>query len=56
MNEILREIHLNIQGAKTNIKHGQQIEEELIDTRLNEVNNLIEEIQNNKISKKKEAK
>ena len=29
MNEVLRELHLNIQGSKTNIKHGKQIEDRI---------------------------
>jgi hypothetical protein len=51
MNEILRELHLNIQGAKTNIKHGDEIVEELVDDRLNKVNELVEEVQKGKIEK-----
>lgn len=51
MNEVLRELHLNIQGSKTNIKHGKQIENELIDNRLEKVNILIDEIQKRGILK-----
>ncbi len=47
MNNILRKLHLNIQGTKTIILKGKEIRDELIDKRLDEVNNVIKEIQKN---------
>jgi len=47
MNNILRKLHLNIQGAKTIIFEGSEIRNELIDDRLAEVNNVIKNIQKN---------
>jgi len=45
MNNILRKLHLNIQGAKTIILEGDEIRNELIDNRLDEVNDVIKDIQ-----------
>ncbi|HKZ41860.1 MAG TPA: hypothetical protein VJ044_12925, partial [Candidatus Hodarchaeales archaeon] len=45
MNEKLRELRLNIQGAKTRILQGDEIRDELFDNRLDEVNAVIAEIQ-----------
>ena len=45
MNDTLRSLRLNIQGAKTRILQGTELKEELIDSRLNSVNELIREIQ-----------
>jgi hypothetical protein len=53
MNEVLRELHLNIQHSKTALKKGKEISEELVDGRLNKVNQVIEEIQKEKLSKEK---
>lgn len=50
MNEILRKLHLNIQGSKTMILEDNEIRNELIDKRLDEVNNVIEDIQTNRKS------
>lgn len=47
MNNILRKLHLNIQGSKTMILQGEEIRRELIDNRLREVNEIIENIQRN---------
>jgi len=47
MNDILRKLHLNIQGTKTIILEGDEIRNELIDDRLDEVNNVIKNIQKN---------
>jgi hypothetical protein len=44
MNEKLRELHLNIQGAKTRILQYQEIRNELFDERLDKVNEVIAEI------------
>ena len=53
MNEILRELQLNIQGSKTAIKEKKEIGEELFDGRLNTINPLIEELQKQKLTKKR---
>ncbi len=45
MNNILRRLHLNIQGTKTIILEGDEIRDELIDNRLDEVNKVIKDIQ-----------
>lgn len=47
MNEVLRKLHLNIQGTKTMILEGDEIRNELIDNRLEEVNNVIKDTQKN---------
>ena len=47
MNEVLRKLHLNIQGTKTMILEGDEIRDELIDNRLEEANNVIKDIQGN---------
>ena len=41
MNEVLRDIHLNIQGSKTVIYRDKEIRDELIDERLDDVNRII---------------
>jgi len=45
MNNVLRKLHLNIQGTKTMILYGEEIREELFDDRLDNVNRVIEKIQ-----------
>jgi len=45
MNDVLRSLHLNIQGSKTEIKEGKDVEEEIFDPRLERVNKIIKEIQ-----------
>ncbi len=45
MNEQLRGLRLNIQGAKTRIFQGAEVREELFDDRLDEVNEIIKKIQ-----------
>jgi hypothetical protein len=45
MNNVLRKLHLNIQGTKTMILEGDDIRRELIDKRLDAVNAVVEEIQ-----------
>ena len=47
MNEVLRKLHLNIQGTKTIILEGEDVRSELVDDRLDNVNNVIKDIQNN---------
>lgn len=47
MNDVLRKIHLNIQGSKTAILKGEEIKEELFDQRMENVNKIIINIQNN---------
>ena len=47
INDVLRKLHLNIQGTKTMILEGDDIRDELIDKRLNKVNEVIEDIQKN---------
>lgn len=49
MNNILRKLHLNIQGSKTIIKEGIEVKKELIDKHLDEVNAVIEEIKKTNI-------
>jgi len=44
MNDALRKIHLNIQGSKTVILEGENARDELIDPRMQEANDVIEEI------------
>ncbi len=44
MNEVLRELQLNIQGAKTAIKEKEDIAKDLIDERLNLINQLVKEL------------
>ena len=48
MNEKLRELRLNIQGAKTRILKGNEIRDDLFDDRLDNVNKVIEDIQETK--------
>ncbi len=48
MNEKLRELMLNIQGAKTRILQDNEIRDDLYDDRWDNVNKIIEEIQNQK--------
>lgn len=48
MNEKLRELRLNIQGAKTRILQDQEIRDEIFDERLERVNAVIDEIQKKK--------
>jgi len=48
MNEKLRELRLNIQGAKTRILPDQEIRAELFDERLDRVNVVIDDIQKKK--------
>jgi len=48
MNEKLRELHLNIQGAKTRILQGHDIRKEFLDDRLEKVNKIINNIQTTK--------
>ena len=48
MNEKLRELRLNIQGAKTRILKDGEIREELFDDRLARVNSIIDKIQKKK--------
>lgn len=45
MNDVLRQLHLNIQGKKTMILEDMDIKHELIDTRLNATNMIIDDIQ-----------
>jgi len=45
MNDVLRSLHLNIQGSKTEIKEGKDLEEEIFDPRLERVNKIIRDIQ-----------
>jgi hypothetical protein len=45
MNEKLRELHLNIQAAKTHILKGEEIPNEIFDGRMDAVNDIIERIQ-----------
>jgi len=47
MNNVLRTLHLNIQGTKTMILKGDEVPDELIDKRLDEVNCVIKDIQKN---------
>jgi len=47
MNEGLRKLHLNIQGAKTKILEDKEIRDELINKNLDEVNDVIDSIKNN---------
>ncbi len=44
MNEVLRSLRLNIQGAKTRILEGDEVKEELYDPRFAEVDDLVREI------------
>ena len=44
MNEVLRSLRLNIQGAKTRILEGEEVREELYDPRFAEVDALVKEI------------
>ncbi len=44
MNEVLRKLHLNIQGGKTAILEEEDIQKELYDQRLEQVNRIISEI------------
>ncbi len=44
MNEVLRSLRLNIQGAKTRILEGEEVREELYDPRFAEVDALVREI------------
>jgi len=53
MNEILRELHLNIQHSKTALKKGKEISKELVDERLNEVNQVVKGLQKGKLSKER---
>jgi len=55
MNDTLRQLHLNIQGAKTVIKHGNEVKDELIDEVFEEVNNLVLELQKGKLKKHRRA-
>lgn len=52
MNEVLRSLHLNIQGSKTEIKEGKDVEEEIFDPRLDRLNNIIKDIQKTRPSNK----
>jgi hypothetical protein len=45
MNDKLRELRLNIQGAKTRILRGAEIGDELFDNRLDAVNDIVKQIQ-----------
>ena len=51
MNEELRSLRLNIQGAKTRILEGSDVLQELLDSRLNSVNDVIEEVKKQTIMK-----
>lgn len=48
MNDALRKLHLNIQGSKTAILEAENIPKELFDHRMERVNRIIEDTQNNK--------
>ena len=48
MNNVLRKLHLNIQGSKTTILKDDEIKEELYDPRMARASEIIEEIQKNK--------
>jgi len=50
MNNALRKLHLNIQGSKTQILGYSEIRSEMIDKRLEEVNEVIEKIQKSRRS------
>lgn len=50
MNDNLRQLRLNIQGAKTRILQDREIRDELFDDRLGRVNTVIDEIQKKKKS------
>ena len=41
INRGLRELHLNLQGGKTDILHGTKLERELFDPQLNQINEII---------------
>ena len=41
INRGLRELHLNLQGSKTDILHGQKLEHELSDPQLDQINEII---------------
>jgi hypothetical protein len=49
MNEVLRELQLNVQGAKTAIKEKDEIANELFDERFNKINPYIEELRKGKL-------
>jgi len=49
MNERLRSLRLNIQGSKTRILEGPEILQELLDSRLNAVNDIIEDVRKRKV-------
>ena len=42
INASLRDLHLNLQGSKTEILHGADLEHELVDPALARINELIE--------------
>lgn len=54
MNDVLRKLHLNIQGSKTTIIKDEEIKKELYDPRLERVNDIIGGIQENKDNLKKQ--
>ena len=43
INSGLREVHLNLQGSKTEILHGPRLEYELVDPALNKINEFVEQ-------------
>jgi len=54
MNDILRKLHLNIQGEKTLILHNEDIRDEIEDERLDQVNAVLKEFQEErKLTKEK---
>jgi hypothetical protein len=56
MNEKLRELRLNIQGAKTRILQDDEVRDELFDDRLDRANAIIEKIQKKKSLSLKERR
>ena len=45
INDVLRSLHLNLQGSKTKIESGKELEDSLSSTKIDTINTVIEELQ-----------